>query len=60
MDLYCQNQQRIDQIRFPRYLGQEEGRLVMFSDASRMAQATAAYWVTETQKGSENPYHRDC
>ena len=46
MDLYCKNQQKLSQVRFPRYLGHEEGRLVMFSDASRMAQAAAAYWVT--------------
>ena len=56
MDLYCKNQQKIDQIRFPRYLGHEEGKLVMFSDASQMAQATAAYWVMESLSGSEDPY----
>ena len=56
MDLYCQNQQKIDWIRFPRYLGHENGKLVMFSDASRMAQAMAAYWVTESPNKSENPY----
>ena len=56
MDLYCQNQQKISQIQFPRYLGHEEGKLVMFSDASRMAQAAAAYWVTESSDTSGDPY----
>ena len=56
MDLYCQNQQKVPRLRFPRYLGNEEGKLVMFSDASRMAQATAAYWVTENPDRSGNPY----
>ena len=28
----------------------------MFSDARRMAQATAAYWVTESSSGSEDPH----
>ena len=56
MDLYCQNQQKVNGIRFPRHLGNAEGKLVMFSDASRMAQATAAYWVTESPDKDGNPY----
>ena len=56
MDLYCENQRKISSIRFPRYLGSEEGRLVMFSDACRMAQAAAGYWITENQDDKNEPY----
>ena len=41
MDLYCENQKELPRIRVPRFLGSREGRLVVFSDASRMAQAAA-------------------
>ena len=47
MDLYCENQTELPRIQIPRFLGHREGRLVVFSDASRMAQAATAYWVTE-------------
>ena len=56
MNLYCEHQQELPTIRIRRYLGHETGRLVIFSDASRMAQATAAYWVTETGATREEPY----
>ena len=56
MDLYCDNQRRLPMVRIPRHLGEEEGRLVLFSDASRMAQATAAYWVTENPDSEGDPY----
>ena len=56
MDLYCDNQMELHRIRVPRFMGNREGRLVLFSDASRMAQAAAAYWVTENPEPAGTPY----
>ena len=56
MDLYCDNQAELHRIQVPRFLGHREGRLVLFSDASRMAQAAAAYWVTESPEATGPPY----
>ena len=56
MDLYCDHQKALPDVQVTRFLGKEEGRLVLFSDASHMAQAAAAYWVTEAQPSSEEPY----
>ena len=53
MTLYCENQKELTRIKVPRFLGKEEGRLVMFSDASSMAQAAVAYWVTEEEDQQE-------
>ena len=51
MSLYCKNQRQLYKVGVPRYIGKQEGRLVVFTDASTMAQAAAAYWVTETTHG---------
>ena len=56
MDLYCENQKELSQVQIPRYLGQEGGRLVLFSDASSMAQAAVAYWVTEREDRQKERY----
>ena len=50
MSLYCRNQTKLQDLRIPRYLGGEskKGRLVIFTDSSKLAQAAAAYWVSET------------
>ena len=48
MSLYCRNQTQLQQVASPRHLGGHEGqgRLVIFTDASSMAQAAAGYWVS--------------
>ena len=56
MDLYCDHQKALPEVRVTRFLGKEEERLVLLSDASRMALAVAAYWVTEAQPSSEESY----
>ena len=52
MTLYCKNQKELNQICVKRHLGgkKSEGRLIVFTDSSSLAQAAAAYWVTE-EKG---------
>ena len=54
MSLYCKNQGQLSQIQIPRCIGDKKGQLVVFTDASTMAQAAAAYWVTETTEGIES------
>ena len=44
----------LSQVRVPRHIGDEKGRLVIFTDSSTMAQAAAAYWVTESGAGYES------
>ena len=55
MSLYCQQQGRLDRVQIPRFLGGlgGEGKLVLFSDASRVAQAAAAYWVSGEKERPE-------
>ena len=49
MTLYCGNQERLHMVEVPRHLGgiRGEGRLVVFTDSSSLAQAAAAYWVSQ-------------
>ena len=47
MSLYCKNQKQLTKIGIKRYVGNQAGKLVVFTDASTMAQAAAAYWVSE-------------
>ena len=54
MSLYCKNQGHLNKVSVPRHIGNSKGRLVIFTDASTMAQAAAAYWVTETPEGYES------
>ena len=50
MTLYCKNQAKLDQIEISRHLGGISGRgkLVVFTDSSNLAQAAAAYWITDS------------
>ena len=50
MSLYCKNQKHLLDLEIPRHLGGliGQGRLVIFTDASNLAQAAVAYWVTES------------
>ena len=50
MTLYCENQVNLHKVEIPRHLGGEQGkgRLVIFTDSSTLAQAAAAYWITES------------
>ena len=59
MDLYCENQRALSEVRIPRFLAHEQGQLVLFSDASRMAQAAAAYWITESHDDSVEPFQAE-
>ena len=51
MTQYCINQGQLNRIESPRHLGGSggQGRLIVFTDASSMAQAAAAYWVSENE-----------
>ena len=50
MTLYCKNQEKLAKVQIPRHLGGQDGqgKLIIFTDSSNLAQAAAAYWVTET------------
>ena len=50
MNLYCRNQGKLNRIVINRYLGSSQGRLVVFTDSSNLAQAAAAYWVVEQDR----------
>ena len=51
MTLYCKNQTKLDKFKVPRCVGNQQGRLVIFTDSSNLAQAAAAYWVSEDEGG---------
>ena len=53
MTLYCKNQFKLDQIQIKRHLGGDkgQGKLVIFTDSSTLAQAAAAYWISEGVEG---------
>ena len=55
MTLYCRNQERLIEVQIPRHFWGEtgQGKLVMFTDSSNLAQA-AAYWITETKEGIDS------
>ena len=50
MSLYCHNQKLLHRVEIPRHLGGRngQGRLVIFTDSSSMAQAAAAYWLSSS------------
>ena len=52
MTQYCSNQRKLEKIQIPRHVGGDSGngRLVIFTDSSNLAQAAAAYWLSRTGK----------